>query len=577
MDKKTFALSLLFLAPTAVVGTVALLALGGAETLATTDKLPNMANELVGAWGLVAWTLAGTLVLALGLAFWLGAAVARRTARLTGSLQLAGEAGLRATPTAQENYTIEKFASELNAIFAQAKQLRHDLETERSRADAEARRAGEALTQAALARERAEASRCQGLLSAANTLGGAISSISDKATALHKAAAHATGGAEEQRRASSEAASAMEEMNASVAQVAGSAETAATHANAATSRANAGAEAVERTVAAITQVHERTTALGEVISNLGAQAGAIGKVMEIISDIADQTNLLALNAAIEAARAGDAGRGFAVVADEVRKLAEKTMAATRDVGGQIKGIQDGVGGARTGMEEAARLVDQATDLASESGQTLRSIVDLARENAAQVQSIAAAAVQQSAASEQITRTISQVDDISGRTGQDMGTSMQAVSGLMEHVEELVQLNNVFTLIGNGKVQEVIGKLASSPEVRSLEPGRIEAVLRRAARENSFIELLYLTDARGRQPIMNVAPPGRETPDDAKALGRDWSSRPWFTTARDTQNLVISDIYTSQATDEPCITVSAPFWDGAGKFLGVLAADVSVRG
>ncbi len=265
------------------------------------------------------------------------------------------------------------------------------------------------------------------------------------------------------------------------------------------------------------------------------------------------------------------------MADEVRKLAEKTMAATRDVGDQIRGIQDGVGGAGSGMEEAARLVDQATDLARESGETLRSIVDLARESAAQVQSIAAAAVQQSAASEQITRTISQVDDISGRTGQDMDTSMLAVSGLMEHVEELVHLNNVFTLIGSGKVQEIIGKLAASPEVRSMEPGRIEAALRRAARENGFIELLYLTDAKGRQPIMNIAPPGRETPEDARARGRDWSGRPWFTSARETQNLVISDIYTSQATDEPCITVSAPFWDGSGAFLGVLAADVSVRG
>ena len=577
MDKKTLLFSLLFMIPLAFFGTVALVAVGSAEGLAITGKLPNMANEISGTWTLLAWLLAGGLALSLGLGIWMGEAMSRRTARLAGPLRLAAAAGLAGGASPLESYTIEKHVEELNAIFAQAQLLREELKTQAQRAETEAARAAEALSQAALARERAEASRCQGLLSAASTLGGAISSISDKATALHKAAAHATGGAEEQRRASSEAASAMEQMNASVTQVAGSAETAASHASAATSRAQAGAEAVERTVAAITQVHERTTALGGLIQGLGTQAGAIGKVMEIISDIADQTNLLALNAAIEAARAGAAGRGFAVVADEVRKLAEKTMAATRDVGDQIKGIQDGVAGARTGMDQAARLVDQATGLARESGETLRSIVDLARENAAQVQSIAAAAVEQSAASEQITRTISAVDDISSRTGQDMEASMSAVSGLMEHVEELVQLNNVFTLIGNGAVQALIGRLAASPEVRSLEPGRIEAVLRKAAKENDFIELLYLTDAGGRQPIANIAPPGRVSPDDAKARGRDWSGRPWYQTARDTQNLVISDIYISQATGEPCITVSAPFWDGAGKFLGVLAADVSVRG
>jgi methyl-accepting chemotaxis protein len=577
MDKKTLLFSLLFLAPAALLGSVALVCVSGAESLALAGKLPNMANELAGTWTLLAWVLVGSLAAALGLAVWLGSAVARRTALLAAPLRLAAQAGLAAGASSPESYTIENYAAELNAIFAQTQQLRQELKNETQRAETKTSLAAEALSQAALARERAEASRCQGLLSAANTLGGAISSISDKATALHKAAAHATGGAEEQRRASSEAASAMEQMNASVTQVAGSAETAAAHADAATRRARAGAEAVERTVAAITQAHERTTALGEVISNLGSQAGAIGKVMEIISDIADQTNLLALNAAIEAARAGDAGRGFAVVADEVRKLAEKTMSATRDVGDQIKGIQDGVAGAHAGMDQAARLVDQATELARQSGDTLRSIVELAQENSAQVQSIAAAAVQQSAASEQITRTISAVDEISGRTGQDMETSMLAVSGLMEHVEELVHLNNVFTLIGNGPVQALIGRLAASPEVRSLDPGRIESALRKAARENDFIELLYLTDERGRQPIANIAAPGRESSDDAKARGRDWSSRPWFRSAKETQNLVISDIYISQATGEPCITVSTPFWDGAGKFLGVLAADVSVRG
>ncbi len=73
--------------------------------------------------------------------------------------------------------------------------------------------------------------------------------------------------------------------------------------------------------------------------SLGEKSHEIGRILDVIDDLADQTNLLALNAAIEAARAGEHGRGFAVVASEVRKLAERSMTATKDIQGIIGEIQ----------------------------------------------------------------------------------------------------------------------------------------------------------------------------------------------------------------------------------------------
>jgi methyl-accepting chemotaxis protein len=104
----------------------------------------------------------------------------------------------------------------------------------------------------------------------------------------------------------------------------------------------------------------------QTIRDLGDSTDRIGKIVDVINEIADQTNLLALNAAIEAARAGEAGRGFSVVADEVRKLAERTAAATSEIRHMISTVQgkarDAVVNMDTGMsrmEEGLRLAEEA--------------------------------------------------------------------------------------------------------------------------------------------------------------------------------------------------------------------------
>jgi methyl-accepting chemotaxis protein len=100
------------------------------------------------------------------------------------------------------------------------------------------------------------------------------------------------------------------------------------------------------------------------IEALEASAGNIGKIVEVIQEIADQTNLLALNAAIEAARAGEHGRGFAVVSMEVRKLAERTSMQTREIRSMINQVQgeakeavNTMEGSMSGVEEGLRLAE----------------------------------------------------------------------------------------------------------------------------------------------------------------------------------------------------------------------------
>ncbi|TVM19755.1 chemotaxis protein [Oceanidesulfovibrio indonesiensis] len=245
-----------------------------------------------------------------------------------------------------------------------------------------------------------------------------------------------TAGAEDQSTRAGETATAMEEMNATVLEVAKSASEAADQAGRARERAEAGADVVNQAVVSIGEVRNQALALKESMSALGSQVEGIGRVMAVINDIADQTNLLALNAAIEAARAGEAGRGFAVVADEVRKLAEKTMSATSEVGTAIRDIQEGARRNMQVVDVAANAVEQSADLANESGNSLNQIVELVVTTTDRVQSIATAAEQQSAASEEINQAVVEVNRIAQETTRSMEEANSAVRSLSTQAEKL---------------------------------------------------------------------------------------------------------------------------------------------
>ncbi|OIQ48792.1 Methyl-accepting chemotaxis protein 4 [Pseudodesulfovibrio hydrargyri] len=436
-------------------------------------------------------------------------------------------------------------------------------------------RVKESLAQAAQARKQGEAARCEGLLSAAGTLEHSVQAIRDHSATLGVSTGKAREGAAEQQRLISEAASAMEQMNAAVGETAVSAGAAAEDADKVMEQAESGSAVVARTIESIGAVSENSQSLVESVAGLGSQAEGVGAIMGVISDIADQTNLLALNAAIEAARAGDAGRGFAVVADEVRKLAEKTMDATRDVGVAIEGIQDQVARTIDGVKNMSGLADEAAGLARESGDALKEIVSHSGTSAERIGAIATASSQQSVASEAVTRTITAVHDISSDTDEGMAEATRAVDELSRRVEELAVMTGVFRLVGSGRVQEIIGALAESEAVRSGRRDRLEQAVRDALKRNEFLELMYITDAEGRQTVSNLGGKVSGYAEDASAFGSNWADRPWFKGVAETGAFHISDVYTSSASGRECITVSGPFFGRDGRMLGVIAADVSV--
>lgn len=231
----------------------------------------------------------------------------------------------------------------------------------------------------------------------------------------------------------------MNEMSATVREVARNAGSASAVSAETREKAEAGARVVEKAVRSIEEVHQLSLDLKADMAQLNEHARDITRIMGVISDIADQTNLLALNAAIEAARAGEAGRGFAVVADEVRKLAEKTMTSTQDVGNAIKAIQESTAKSMTGVDNAVERIGEATELANQSGHALQEIVATAEVTSDQVNAIATASEEQSAAGEEINQSIVQANDRSRQTAEVMIQAAQAVSDLAAQAQRLMKL------------------------------------------------------------------------------------------------------------------------------------------
>jgi len=325
-----------------------------------------------------------------------------------------------------------KMVSNLKAKITEA-------DSKSQQAEQQAKAAHEATALAEEATRKAERAKAEGMLQAAEQLEGVVQIVSSASEELSAQIEQSSRGADEQSGRVRETATAMEEMNATVLEVARNAQQAADISKQTRQQAQEGSQIVNEAVKSIESVHTQSIAIKEDMDVLGKQAESIGQVMGVIADIADQTNLLALNAAIEAARAGDAGRGFAVVADEVRKLAEKTMTATQEVGQAITGIQEGTRKNIHNVEQTGISIEEAAKLATQSGESLKHILEFVHMVNDQVQSIATASEQQSAASEEINRSVEQVATISTETAQSMEQASQAVADLAQQSQSLQQL------------------------------------------------------------------------------------------------------------------------------------------
>ncbi|WP_444757286.1 HAMP domain-containing methyl-accepting chemotaxis protein [Pseudomonas sp. A014] len=261
-------------------------------------------------------------------------------------------------------------------------------------------------------------SMCEMTLSLRQLIGGidqSVEHLSQAASQLAGASADTLERITQQREETDQVATAMNQMSATVQEVAQNAEHASLAATDADQQAQVGDQVVAEAIARIEQLATQMDRCLTSMQHLAGESQRIGSILDVIKSVSEQTNLLALNAAIEAARAGEAGRGFAVVADEVRGLAQRTQQSTEEIEHLIESLHQGTDEVTSLLDSSRTLTEQSVELSRRAGDALGQITRTVSNIQGMNQQIATASEEQSVVAEQINRSVISVREASDHT------------------------------------------------------------------------------------------------------------------------------------------------------------------
>lgn len=264
-------------------------------------------------------------------------------------------------------------------------------------------------------------------------LSEAADSVSSKATSTHD-------NSQEQRDQTIQVVTAINQMGATISEIASNAATAADTANQASDNTQTGRQVVTQAKEVISRLADDVETTSMVVTQLATTTKDIGSILDVIRDISEQTNLLALNAAIEAARAGEQGRGFAVVADEVRNLASRTADSTEEIQKMINQLQSDAQDAVTAMEAGKAVTFEGVASTDEAVDVLMNISERIADISDRNTQVATATEEQSTVVHTINQNIEEINainEMTTATAEELAGASRDLQELSSRLDKMV--------------------------------------------------------------------------------------------------------------------------------------------
>ncbi|MEZ5841845.1 MAG: methyl-accepting chemotaxis protein [Hyphomicrobiales bacterium] len=254
---------------------------------------------------------------------------------------------------------------------------------------------------------------------------------------------------------------AIEELNASMNQIARLTDSSSEEMSSAASLMSEGARSVASAAGSIDAISASVNGMAGKVDALEQASEQIGDILGTIDAIAKQTNLLALNATIEAARAGEAGRGFAVVANEVKALSAQTSKATEDINLRIERLRADVGELLAAMDAANGAVADGRAVTDQANDQITAVNDLVGANAERMREVSTIINEQAAAAGELASGVASIATSTHAAAEFATAATGAVAAsegvIAEQLERLTHVEGDLAVLYRAKANHFLWK------------------------------------------------------------------------------------------------------------------------